>query len=165
MTSYQSDGGTPQPAASVEELLQNVGGTEDRCYRPLDEDEVFLAEIIVNIFLIQDSNSHPVFRLDTGAGPHQVGLETIGECGDTVVVVVVVVVVGKIVVTLHLCQAAESTPSLAATSTTLAVQTQVNLAKISMLIKFFVGCLIYLQLALIIILRIFIEILHCELKI
>ena len=94
MTSYQSDGGTPQPAASVEELLQNVGGTEDRCYRPLDEDEVFLAEIIVNIFLIQDSNSHPVFRLDTGAGPHQVGLETIGECGDTVVVVVVVVVGG-----------------------------------------------------------------------
>ena len=90
MTSYQSDGATPQPAASVEELLQNVGGTEDRCYRPLDEDEVFLAEIIVNIFLIQDSNSHPVFRLDTGAGPHQVGLETIGECGDTVVVVIVV---------------------------------------------------------------------------
>ena len=136
MTSYQSDGATPQPAASVEELLQNVGGTEDRCYRPLDEDEVFLAEIIVNIFLIQDSNSHPVFRLDTGAGPHQVGLETIGECGDTVVVVVVVVV-GELVVTLHLCQAAESTPSLAATSTTLAVQTQVNLTKISMLIKVF----------------------------
>ena len=136
MTSYQSDGATPQPAASVEELLQDVGGTTDRCYRPLDEDEVFLAEIIVNIFLIQDSNSHPVFRLDTGAGPHQVGLETIGECGDTVVVVVVVVV-GELVVTLHLCQAAESTPSLAATSTTLAVQTQVNLTKISMLIKVF----------------------------
>ena len=102
MTSYQSDGATPQPAASVEELLQNVGGTEDRCYRPLDEDEVFLAEIIVNIFLIQDSNSHPVFRLDTGAGPHQVGLETIGECGDTVVVV--------IVVTLH-CVRQRSLPS------------------------------------------------------
>ena len=98
MTSYQSDGATPQPAASVEELLQDVGGTADRCYRALDEDEVFLAEIIVNIFLIQDSNSHPVFRLDTGAGPHQVGLETIGECGDTVVVVVVG---GEIVVTLN----------------------------------------------------------------
>ena len=91
MTSYQSDGDTAQPAASVEELLQDVGGTGDRCYRPLEDDDTFLAEIIVNIFLIQDSNSHPVFRLDTAAGPHQVGLETIGECGDTVVVVVIVV--------------------------------------------------------------------------
>ena len=90
MTSYQSDGGTPQPAASVVELLQDVGGTTDRCYRPLEDDDTFLAEIIVNIFLIQDSNSHPVFRLDTAAGPHQVGLETIGECGDTVVVMIVV---------------------------------------------------------------------------
>ena len=91
MTSYQSDGDTAQPAASVEELLLDVGGTADRCYRPLEDDDTFLAEIIVNIFLIQDSNSHPVFRLDTAAGPHQVGLETIGECGDTVVVVVIVV--------------------------------------------------------------------------
>ena len=89
MTSYQSDGDTAQPAASVEELLQDVGGTTD-CYRPLEDDDTFLAEIIVNIFLIQDSNSHPVFRLDTAAGPHQVGLETIGECGDTVVVMIVV---------------------------------------------------------------------------
>ena len=90
MTSYQSDGDTPQAAASVEELLQDVGSTGDRCYRPLDDDDTFLAEIIVNIFLIQDSNSHPVFRLDTAAGPHQVGLETIGECGDMLVVVIVV---------------------------------------------------------------------------
>ena len=89
MTSYQSDGDTPQPAAGVEELLLDVGGTADRCYRPLEDDDTFLAEIIVNIFLIQDSNSHPVFRLDTAAGPHQVGLETIGECGDTVVVMVI----------------------------------------------------------------------------
>ena len=91
MTSYQSDGDTAQAAASVEELLLDVGSTADRCYRPLEDDDTFLAEIIVNIFLIQDSNSHPVFRLDTAAGPHQVGLETIGECGDTVVLVVIVV--------------------------------------------------------------------------
>ena len=45
----------------------------------MSEDERFLALLIADIFMIQDSNSHPVFRLDLASHSNEVGLETIGQ--------------------------------------------------------------------------------------
>ena len=46
----------------------------------MTEDEQFVAVVVADIFMIQDSNSHPVFRLDLAASlNNEVGLETIGS--------------------------------------------------------------------------------------
>ena len=97
MTSYIHDDSRTEEVRDVEELLRNVPVVRNT-NKPFDATELFLAEIIVNIFLIQvmmmveiivhifliqDSNSHPVFRLDSGATRNQVGLETIGNYSDT----------------------------------------------------------------------------------
>ena len=97
MTSYIHDDSRTEEVRDVEELLRNVPVVRNT-NKPFDATELFLAEIIVNIFLIQvmmmveiivhifliqDSNSHPVFRLDSGATRNQVGLETIGNYCDT----------------------------------------------------------------------------------
>ena len=78
MTSYLQDDDTVTEVRSVDELLKDVP-VMSSTNKPFTATETFLAEIIVNIFLIQDSNSHPVFRLDAGASRNQVGLETIGK--------------------------------------------------------------------------------------
>ena len=78
MTSYLQDDDTVTEVRSVDELLKDVPALTST-NKPFTATEMFLAEIIVNIFLIQDSNSHPVFRLDAGASRNQVGLETIGK--------------------------------------------------------------------------------------
>ena len=78
MTSYLHDDDTVTEVRSVDELLKDVP-VMSSTNKPFTATETFLAEIIVNIFLIQDSNSHPVFRLDAGASRNQVGLETIGK--------------------------------------------------------------------------------------
>jgi len=44
-----------------------------------DKDELFIGEILGQIFMIQDTNSHPVFRLDCTKGRNQAGLECIGS--------------------------------------------------------------------------------------
>ena len=62
-------------ASNLEDLLENRDTSKD----PLNDEQLFLAEMIVNIFLIQDSNTHPVFRLDNDGFKNQVGLETIGK--------------------------------------------------------------------------------------
>ena len=66
-------------AVNCADLLNNNLEIQNTSIWELNEDQVFLAEIIVNIFMIQDSNSHPVFRLDTDVSKNQVGLETIGN--------------------------------------------------------------------------------------
>ena len=78
MTSYIHDDDAVVEVRDVDELLKDIPDL-DSTNKPFTATETFLAEIIVNIFLIQDSNSHPVFRLDTGASKNQVGLETIGK--------------------------------------------------------------------------------------
>ena len=45
----------------------------------MTEDERFLGVVLADIFMIQDSNSHPVFRLDMTSQNNEVGLETIGK--------------------------------------------------------------------------------------
>ena len=46
----------------------------------MTEDEKFFALVLAEIFMIQDSNSHPVFRLDLATSQNnEVGLETIGS--------------------------------------------------------------------------------------
>ena len=79
MTSYITDNDSDSAEVrDVDALLRNVPDL-DSTNKPFTATETFLAEVIVNIFLIQDSNSHPVFRLDAGAIRNQVGLETIGK--------------------------------------------------------------------------------------
>ena len=46
----------------------------------MTDEEKFVALVLADIFMIQDSNSHPVFRLDMAASQsNEVGLETIGS--------------------------------------------------------------------------------------
>ena len=45
----------------------------------MSEDERLVAGVVADIFMIQDSNSHPVFRLDLASHSNEVGLETIGQ--------------------------------------------------------------------------------------
>ena len=45
----------------------------------MSEDERLVAVVVADIFMIQDSNSHPVFRLDLASHSNEVGLETIGQ--------------------------------------------------------------------------------------
>ena len=81
----------------------------------MSEDERFLAVLIADIFMIQDSNSHPVFRLDLASQNNEVGLETIGRSG------------GRFLETKECddnLQGAESIPSLAASSITPAPPTR-----------------------------------------
>ena len=78
MTSYINDDDSAAEVRDVDELLKDVSDLSST-NKPFTATETFLAEIIVNIFLIQDSNSHPVFRLDTGDIKNQIGLETIGK--------------------------------------------------------------------------------------
>ena len=76
MTSYLTDGDDRRKEArSVEDLMKDVvdNGSE------LTEDDIFISQIIAKIFMVQDSNSHPVFRLDCGKGRNQAGLECIGS--------------------------------------------------------------------------------------
>ena len=47
----------------------------------MSEDERLMAVVVADIFMIQDSNSHPVFRLDLASHTNEVGLETIGQLG------------------------------------------------------------------------------------
>ena len=61
--------------AEIKDLLEKHDTSKD----PLDDEEHFLAEIIANIFLIQESNTHPVFRLDNDGFKNEVGLQTIGK--------------------------------------------------------------------------------------
>ena len=82
LTSYMTDTDDQHSGAGagdLDQLLEHVPKDVNVCDEALTEDEKMIAEIIVNIFLIQDSNTHPVFRLDTDSGNHQVGLETLGE--------------------------------------------------------------------------------------
>ena len=79
MTSYMNSSEFGEEATNIEELLTNVPEKVKPCDDTLTEDEKIVAEIIVNIFLIQDSNSHPVFRIDSGGPNNQVGLEALGK--------------------------------------------------------------------------------------
>ena len=79
---------------TIEELLQNTlsGQTVIRIFSwrwnfcsessasaDMSEDERLVAVVVADIFMIQDSNSHPVFRLDLASHSNEVGLETIGQ--------------------------------------------------------------------------------------
>ena len=79
MTSYLDRDGFGEEATNVKELLKNVPENVRPCDDDLTEDEKIVAEVIVNIFLIQDSNTHPVFRIDSDGGNNQVGLEAMGK--------------------------------------------------------------------------------------
>ena len=63
--------------------LNNVLENNKTSTSVLNEDQVFLVQIMVNIFLIQeDSNSHPVFGLNMEHGrmTNQVGLRKLAKC-------------------------------------------------------------------------------------
>ena len=77
MTTYLLGESGNNKEKTIDNLLEDVPGAKEQKLM-LSETEMFLAEIIAHIFLIQDSNSHPVFRLDTEGATNQVGLETIG---------------------------------------------------------------------------------------
>ena len=78
MTSYMKDCELDRVLTrNKKDLLKNVVHIpqSDR----FNEDELFIGEILGQIFMIQDTNSHPVFRLDCTKGRNQAGLECIGS--------------------------------------------------------------------------------------
>ena len=78
MTSYLADGTNGRlESKNKGDLMKDVVHVSPET--EWTEDDLFIGQIICQIFMVQDSNSHPVFRLDCGKGRNQVGLETIGS--------------------------------------------------------------------------------------
>ena len=82
MTSYNTDEEHLKESKSVKDLISNMNKCSNVSAADLTKDEEFIAELIVHIFLIQDSNTHPVFRVDTAGPRNEVGMETLGEMSD-----------------------------------------------------------------------------------
>ena len=78
MTSYLTETSVPRTAQSLAELLRETKAPGEK-ETHWGETEHWLARLVARVFLVQDSNSHPVFRLDSSRGPNQAGLETIGS--------------------------------------------------------------------------------------
>ena len=79
MTSYNFDEENLKESTSVKDLISNMNTSSNVSEADLTKDEEFIAELIVHIFLIQDSNTHPVFRVDTSGSRNEVGMETLGS--------------------------------------------------------------------------------------
>ena len=79
MTSYNFDEENLKESTSVKDLISNMNTSSNVTEADLTKDEEFIAELIVHIFLIQDSNTHPVFRVDTSGSRNEVGMETLGS--------------------------------------------------------------------------------------
>jgi len=78
MTSYMKDCKLDRVLTrNKKDLLKNVVHIPQS--DTFNEDELFIGEILGHIFMIQDTNSHPVFRLDCTKGRNQAGLECIGS--------------------------------------------------------------------------------------
>ena len=78
MTSYLLDGDSGRTEArSKDDLMKNLVHIKPE--EEFTEDNIFIAQIIGQIFMVQDSNSHPVFRLDCAKGRNQAGLECSGS--------------------------------------------------------------------------------------
>ena len=78
MTSYLVDGDAGRTEArSTDDLMKDV--VLVRPDEEMTEDDIFIGQIIAQIFMVQDSNSHPVFRMDCSTGRNQAGLECIGS--------------------------------------------------------------------------------------
>ena len=82
MTSYNTDEEDLKESKSVKDLIINMNNCSNVSAADLTKDEEFIAELIVHIFLIQDSNTHPVFRVDIAGPRNEVGMETLGEMSD-----------------------------------------------------------------------------------